>query len=142
MNVSLSSLLLVVIAMTQSSFAQDIGRVEPRAVDVSLVQILVNSAKWDQKTIRVMGVYYWDREGSYLFLSKDHYSAFDTASALELAVAEKYLPAKPEEMAKFNGRMILLEGVLHAADPTSGKPLLMPISRIMVREEEDGRRQK
>jgi len=51
-----------------------------------------------------------------------------------LAVGEKFLPAKPEQMEKFNGRMVMLEGTLHAADPTTGKPVLMPINRIMTRD--------
>jgi hypothetical protein len=119
--------------LSQTVLAKDFGSVDTRAVDVSLLNILVSPAKYDAKIVRVFGIYYWSRDGAFLFLTRDHYEAFDTASALELAVAEKYLPTGLDEVEKLQGRPVTLEGTVQASAGLRGGPVLMPITRILER---------
>jgi hypothetical protein len=130
---NLRILFLLCIFYPLAASAQDFGNVDTRSIDAALFQVVGSPAKYDKKVIRVFGIYYWNRDGSYLFLTRDHYDAFDTASALELAVAEKYLPVNINEIEKLQGRPVTLEGTLRAAEGIRGGPVLVPITRILVR---------
>ena len=78
-------IILFIVFLGQTAFSRDFGNFDTRAIDTALFQVLVSPAKYDTKIVRVFGIYYWSRDGSYLFLTRDHYDAYDTASALELA---------------------------------------------------------
>lgn len=131
MNIRILLLLLIVVSTGAS--AQDFGVVNAQAINAALFQVVGSPEKYDKKVIRVFGIYYWSREGSYLFLSRDHYEAYDTASALELAVADKYLPTDIGEIDQLQGVPVQLEGTLHAVDGIGGRPVLVPITRIFVK---------
>jgi len=124
--------LLFLVGFFALASAQDIGKIDSRAKDVALVQLLSSPSKYNQQGIRVFGIYYWSRDGSFLFLTREHYEAFDTASALELAVGEQYLPTTHKTAESLKGRSVFLEGKFEATRGISGGPILLPITRILV----------
>tara|TARA_R110002111_G_scaffold128514_1_gene193264 strand:- start:289 stop:720 length:432 start_codon:yes stop_codon:yes gene_type:complete len=126
-------LLLLSILFSSASFArEDYGIIDANATEVALFQAIGFPEKYDRKNIRVFGIYHWSIEGSYLFLTRDHYDAFDTASALELAVGEKFLPTEIFVIKRIEGRPVVLEGTLLATEGLGGRPLLMPITRMLA----------
>ena len=58
--------------------AYDFGKVDTRAIPVSLVQLLCNPDTYAGKNVRVTGVFNWHADdGGYLFLTRDHYRVAD-----------------------------------------------------------------
>src|SRR4051812_45984348 len=62
--------------------AKDYGALNARTRDVSLVQLIVQPEKYSDTSVRVRGALHWHFEGSYLFLTREHLEAHDTASAI------------------------------------------------------------
>ena len=113
-------LLLLSIFSSGALAARDYGTIDANSTDVALFQAIGSPEKYDLKNIRVFGIYYWSIEGSYLFLTRDHYDAYDTASALELAVGENFLPTEIFVIKRLEGRPVVLEGTLLASEGLLG----------------------
>ena len=88
----------------------DYGTVASRVVHVSLVALLANGKKFDGKIVRVSGVMRLEFEGNGLYLSKDDHAFGISKNALWLSPDYKRLKANAAQLAKLNGRYVLLEG--------------------------------
>lgn len=123
--------------MPRIAVAADFGKIDAKANPVSLVQLINTPSKFEGMRIRVVGICLWEREGSYLFLTRDHYQAYDTESAIELACGGNLLPVPLDELAKLQGRIVSLEGLFHASGGIGGHPVIAPITRVLTRDRKE-----
>jgi hypothetical protein len=115
-------------------FGADIGVIDPKAVPVALVHLLESPQKHNGEKVYVMGACFWEREGSFLFLTREHCQAYDTESAIALAVDAKLLPASLQELAKLQGRFVAIEGVFNSTGGVGGRAIISPVTRVLLRD--------
>lgn len=124
---------LLCLSMALNAFAFDYGKRDVAAVDVSMVALLSNPVKYDGKVVRVVGVLLCEFEGSYVFLTRDHYSAHDVTSALAVPYKAKLLPIDTVTLAKENGAIIAVEGRFNKDGEEGGPSLICPVTRVYSR---------
>jgi hypothetical protein len=106
---------LCVPAQAQKS-GTNYGKVAGGVVDVSLVDLLAGGSKYHGKIVRVSGVLNLEFEGNALFLSKEHFRHRIYKNAVWFSPDYARLGVEPKELAKLNGRYVLVEGRFDAQD--------------------------
>lgn len=89
---------------------RDYGSAANSAIVVSLVDLLANGSKYHGKTVRVSGVLNLEFEGNALFLSKEHHRHQIYKNAVWFSPNYARLGVASKELAKWNGRYVLVEG--------------------------------
>jgi hypothetical protein len=134
-------LMAAVMVLIGSSYGKDYGRHDPSSMPVSVVQLVVSPEAYAEKVVRVVGVYHWEHDGSWLFMTRDHYESWDTASAVPLAVLKEWLP-EGADVEALQGELVMVQGTVRVDDSNGcARASIVPITRIMIRSwkgERDG----
>ena len=127
-------IVLVLFSVNISALAQnkeniyDIGKTIGELTNVSIISLLTKPDTYKGKSVRVVGFFYGDNGGSYLFLTKDHALLYDTANAIFTAsrINGQYIPDR------FIGHYVMIEGVLDYSE-SQKIYCIAPITRIAIR---------
>lgn len=93
------------------SFAS--GVANQRAESVSLMQLILNPEKYHGKLVRVIGVSRIEFEGNGIWFTKEHYKHRVYKNSLWITPDYKSLGVTPQQLEKFNGKYVLMEGVFN-----------------------------
>lgn len=88
------------------------GTANHLAKSVSLMQLIVNPEKYHGKLVSVIGVSNVGIEKNSICFSKEH-SQYIGEECFWIVPDYEALKTTPEELAKFNGKYVLMEGVFN-----------------------------
>ena len=108
-KIALKCVMLMLIAGLCFAF----GTVKHPVASVSLMQLIVNPEKYHGKLVRVIGVSKIVFEGNSIWFTKEHYKYGITKNALWIVPDYKALGTTPQELKKFNGKYVLMEGIFN-----------------------------
>jgi len=114
------TIFLAVLLSSLSMQAKDYGILDARARDVSLVQLIVQPEKYSGISVRVRGVLHWHLEGSYLFLTREHFDVYDTSSAIGVGKSKKEGAPTQEQLKACSDASVIVEGMVRKEEPGDG----------------------
>lgn len=79
------------------------------AIDVSIIQLIANPEKYQNRVIRVMGVGNVEFEGDAVYLSKDDWK-YGTCNSIWLNIGDDF---QYENAGKINGKYVIIEGTFN-----------------------------
>jgi len=80
---------------------------------VSLMELIVNPKKYHGKLVRVIAVSRIEFEGNGLWLTKEHYKYRVYKNSLWLIPDYQALKSTRSQLAKYNGKYVLIEGIFN-----------------------------
>ena len=89
------------------------GKTDHGIESVSLMQLIVNPDKYQDKHVRVIGVSRIEFEGNAIFFTKEHYENRVSENSLWIEPDYKVLESTPQQLKEFNGKYVLVEGVFN-----------------------------
>lgn len=87
---------------------------EENILDVSIINLIANPKKFDEKYIRLIGVLEWEFEGHGIYLTKDDYNYGITKNAVWLDMYDEVYKDKIDELKQMNGEYVIVEGVFNS----------------------------
>ncbi|MFC1524344.1 hypothetical protein ACFL6N_06095 [Thermodesulfobacteriota bacterium] len=97
-------------------FLVGFGAVNHETINTSLINLIATPDKFHGKIVRVIGVSNIEFEGNGIYLSKEHLINRVTKNALWLSLNFKIIGKSEEELSKYNGQYVLVEGVFNKDD--------------------------
>ena len=92
-------------------FVFGFGEVNQDAVDVSLINLIATPNKFHGKIVRVIGVSNIEFESNVIYLTKKHLVNGATKNALWISLDFHAIGKTENELSKYNGQYVLVEGV-------------------------------
>ena len=127
---------IISVLITTHCFAY--GKVSRNSEGVSLMQLIVNPEQYHGKTVRVIGVSRIEFEGNGIWFSKEHYQHGVYKNSLWIVPDYEALGATPEDLKKYNGKYVLMEGVFNKdrhGHMSLNSGTLEKVTRFMLWEE-------
>jgi hypothetical protein len=87
------------------------GTANQQAESISLMQLIVNPEKYNGKLVQVIGIANIEFEDNGIFFTKEHYLNRIYKNALWIEPNYDALGATPEQLQKYNGEYVLMEGI-------------------------------
>jgi putative aminopeptidase FrvX len=103
-------LALAVLLFAGYLHSKQLGDVNPKAIDTSIIRLLSNGSEYDGKLVRVQGVIRVEHEGMALYLTKEHADRSMTAYSVALSFTRE----QGEQLKKLGirtGRYVQVEGI-------------------------------
>ncbi|MCP4600520.1 MAG: hypothetical protein GY847_08305 [Proteobacteria bacterium] len=117
MRTKIIMIIIGVIAVTSiASLCFGFGRANHKCKNVSLMQVIVNPKKYHGKLVRVIGVSRVAFEGNGIWFSKEHYEYHIYKNSLWIEPDYEALETTPQQLEKYNGQYVLMEGVFNKND--------------------------
>lgn len=92
------------------------GKPDYSAKDISLVALIANPDAYDGKPVRVIGAFQLEFEGNELCLHKEDLVQGLTKNCVWIEPDLKVLGVSYEDLTKFNGKYVLVEGTFVKGD--------------------------
>lgn len=108
--------------ISSGALAQTFGEPNLDSKAISMVALLSTPKVHDGQLVRVVGVLRIQFEGTALFLSREHYQQGVESNALWLSPDLTSLKASAEELSRFNGCYVLVEGTFQALNDSQLGP--------------------
>jgi hypothetical protein len=105
---------LSIILITNFCFAY--GKAASNPIDTSLIQLIANPEKYNGKLVRVIGVTNIGFEVNAIYTSKEHHKYGVTKNSLWISPDTKALGVKEDQLTKYNGKYVLIEGIFNKDD--------------------------
>ncbi len=88
------------------------GKASASSNGVSIVELVAHGTQFDGWSISVIGVIYYDQENSLLFLNREAYRVFDSASSIQVDISSNLdrLGITREKLIKLSGKYVVVEG--------------------------------
>ncbi len=102
-------MVLMFLTCSCSTFDNTNQKIKP----VSLMQLIVNPEKYHRKLIRVIAVSRIEFEGNGLWLTKEHCKYRVYKNSLWLTPDWQALKMTPRQLAKYNGKYVIIEGIFN-----------------------------
>lgn len=131
LNVKTIVALFVLLAIhAPAMHAQEFGAPSTRVKGAALVAVILDSQKFHETSVQVAGVMFWHPEGSFLFLTRESYTAFDTKSAIEIPSGEAGFPPglSTSDIKKLNGEVVWVEGKVNAKSSVGASAAIAKIT--------------
>ena len=109
-------ILACVVAGLTASFSFAFGVANQKVESISLMQLIVNPEKHHGKLVRVIGTSRIEFEGNSIWFTKEHDKHRIYKNAPWIDPDYQVLQATPQQLEKFNGKYILMEGVCNKDD--------------------------
>ena len=81
-----------------------------------MINLIATPEKYHGKVVRLIGVSFIKFESNGIYLSKEHLNNGVTKNALWLSFDFKAIGKTEEELSKYNGQYVLVEGVFNIDD--------------------------
>ena len=105
------SLLLLVVMLLPINALEGYGKSNYfDAIRVSIIQLISNPELYHGKNVRVIGVVQIEFEGNSIYLSKDDLQYSIYKNGLWMDIDFERLGATRDDLLRFNGRYVLIEG--------------------------------
>ena len=104
-------IVVCVLSVLVAGFCFGFGMANQKVESVSLIQLIVNPENYHGKLVRVIGVSRIKFEDNGIWFSKEHYRHCVYKNSLWIELDYKALGATPQQLEKFNGKYVLMEGV-------------------------------
>ena len=106
--------------------------------EVSLVQLIANPEKYENKVVRVGGIINVGFEDDYLFLTKEDRSVFNIRNAISMNYRTKnLLGITMEELEKYSGSYAFVKGTFRSLYPEMDEWMLADITDLEIDDDFD-----
>ena len=104
-------IIILLLTLLSSNICFSYGKANHQCLDTSLIQLIANPDKYHGELVRVIGVVKIEFEGNQIFTSKEHYEYSISKNALWINLNSDCLGVSKEELKKYNGQYVLIEGI-------------------------------